>query len=424
VEDTFTLTRSPYYNELIKSIKMVREDNFSGPSTEELLENLRYFSDFLKNFKNIYEEQKEIQVESPVIEEENKNIEENLKNLGEHIEKLRQGAKNKDIDILTKELSCGKKTVNSLFSSFDTIEKIWQEGPKYSTIPAVHEFLRIAQGVFDGKFNKKHLQKKADSLFALAKENYEDLLVLKKASIPFDIEEEVFKVEHSYKELLRGLNEMRDFFRTGEKSHLKTGMELVKEHSEQLVASQKILEKEKEEPAAKKCLRCGNNNPPEAKFCTKCRMVIPEFKAKSLESQMNIRLEEDRIVHGDGSVMTENFYRISQAVENFEIGKITEEQLAVMIDWIEKKVTSTRRQFETHKKKKPLKMPERDRKLTEEMEELTEKGISRFEEAVEIFKNSLEKGNYTLLRKGLECAKEAVENLYKAQTVFRDAVKQ
>jgi len=277
--------------------------------------------------------------------------------------------------------------------------------------------------VLDGKFNKKHLQKKADSLFALAKENYEDLLALKKASVPYDIEEEVFKVEHSYKELLSGLNEMTDFFRTGDKNRLKTGIELVKEHSEKLVASQKNLEKEKEEPAVKKCLRCGNNNPPEAKFCTKCKMVIPEFKAKPLESQMNIRLEEDRIVHGDGTVMTENLYRISQAVENFKNGKITEEQLAVTVDWIEKKVTSTRRQFETHKKKKPLKMPERDRKLSEEMEELTEKGILRFEEAVEIFKDSLERNNYTLLRKGLERATEAVENLYKAQMAFRDAVK-
>ena len=422
-ENIFTLTRSPYYNEIIKSIKMVYEDNFSAPSVEELGEKLNYFSGFLKNFKNIYEEQKEIQMKTPVIEKENESISRNLKELEEKILKIRDGMKNRDKNFIIKEMISGKNTVNSLFSSFDIIEKIWNEGPKYSEIPVVHEFLRIARGVHDGMFHVKHLQKRRDALSEEIKEKYDELLLLKKTAVPPEIKDEIFIVENLYRELLSGLDEMSFFIKSGDKSKLKLGMELVKINSEKLVSSQKVLEMEKGEPSIKKCFRCGNNNPPQARFCVKCKMEIPEFKQKSLISQMNVKLEGDRIIHGDGAVMTENVYRLIQAVDDFEKGKVRKDQLAATVEWIERKVSATRRQFESHKKKRPGRMSETEKALIEEMEELTEDGISNFEEAVEKFKTAIAAENYPLLHKGLEKASEAGEKLYKVQILFKNAEK-
>jgi hypothetical protein len=148
-------------------------------------------------------------------------------------------------------------------------------------------------------------------------------------------------------------------------------------------------------------------------------MAIPAFSSSRPSSQLDIRLQGDDVMPANGSPMTENIYRLSRAIEDYQAGNITKEAMGATIEWLEKKIVQGRKQFEGQKKKKPASIPEKDRAIMEEMQELTEKGISEFEDAIKDFKNFLKTEQENLLNKGLEKAIEAGDKLYRVQTLFQ-----
>jgi len=252
----------------------------------------------------------------------------------------------------------------------------------------------------------------------------EEFTVMKKSQPEEELDAEILKVEEAYKHLLEGLDEMGKFFKDNDKSHLVNGLEEVRLNSEQLVSSQKILEAPKKENTKKSCLKCGKENPLSAKFCVKCRSPIPDFKIQSgEEASLDLTLEDDRLSHGRGPVMTENIYKLTMAVENYRAGRINSEQLSATVEWLEKKIENGKRQFESQKKKKPDNIPPEGRTLVEEMEKLTSDGFSEFGEAIKDFKTFFKTGEEYLLEKALSRATDGGEKLYKVQTIFQSAAK-
>jgi hypothetical protein len=152
-------------------------------------------------------------------------------------------------------------------------------------------------------------------------------------------------------------------------------------------------------------------------------MPIPDFKPEYIESSIDLTLEGDNISQGRGPVMTENIYKLTLAVENYRTGKITSEQLSATVEWLEKKIESGRKQFENQKKKKPDNIPNDDKALLEEMEQLTCNGFFEFGEAIKDFKTFFKTDEEYLLDKALDKAVEAGEKLYKVQTMFQAATR-
>ena len=417
-EDIFTLTGSPYYNEVITNIKQVCLDDFSFPSVTELKGSLQFMSEFNKKFQELYKKQKLIQVAHPVIEKENITIEKNFILLDEILLKITREVKAKNKEALKEHMIQGKEIISSLFKSFDEINRVEEEGHKYSNNPVLNEIIRISEGVLENRFPLEPLQNIVDDFCKKVMTAYEEFLILKKVCRD-DMKEDISKIEFSYKGLMEGINEIKKFFHNKEKSLLKHGMETVREHSENLMEFQKILEKTEEEPSTKSCLRCGAINSREAKFCIKCKMVIPEFKSKLADSSLDIKLQSDEVVSGQGTVMTKNLYRLSKAVEDFQSGRGTKENLIAIVEWLEKKIITSKKQFENQKKKKPANIPWKDKSFIEEMEKLIEKGISEFEGTIKDFKVFFNTGEDVLLKIALEKAVDAGDKLYKVQMMFQ-----
>ncbi len=415
-EDIFELTRSPYYNEIINGIKLVCQDNFSSPSVAELLGSIKFMAQFNKDIKEIYGRRKLIQTEGMI--KENNNIETNFHSMDNILLNMSGQIKSRQKDALLNEMKKGKDVISLLFKSFDEIERIEETCPKYSTNPMVNELIRVSEGVIEGKFAVEPLREMIEDFSKKVTGAFEEFNLLKKSAESY-LEEEINRAAISYEGLIEAINKAKKFFHTRDKGQLKHAMEGIKEHGENLIESQKILEAEKKEPSTKSCLRCGSANPAGAKICIKCRMPIPDFSQSRQSSQFDIRLQGDDIMPGQGSPVTENIYRLSRAIEDYQAGNITKEAMGATIEWLEKKIINGRKQFEGQKKKKPPVIPEKDRAIIEEMEGLTEKGISEFEEAIKDFKHFLKTEEGYLLNKGLEKAVEAGDKLYRVQTMFQ-----
>jgi ribosomal protein L40E len=415
-EDIFELTRSPYYNEIINGIKLVCQDNFSSPSVTELLESIKFMTGFNRDIREIYGKRKLIQTEGMI--KENSNIEKNFQIMDNILLNMSCQIKSRHKDTLLDEMKKGKEIISSLFKSFDEIERIDEACPKYSSNPMVNELLRVSEGVINGKFPLEPLQIMIEDFSKRVNAACEEFNLLKKSAEPY-LEEEIKRTGMSYEGLIEAINKAKQFFYSKDKGQLKHAMELVKEHGEKLIESQKILEAEKKEPSTKTCLRCGTSNPKVAKICIKCRMTIPDFNSEGKSSQLDIKLQGDDVMPGQKSPMTENIYRLSRSIEDYKAGNITKESMAATFEWLEKKIVNGRKQFEGQKKKKPHQLPEKDRFIIEEMEKLTEKGISEFEEAIKDFRDFLKTEEEHILNKGLEKAIEAGEKLYKVQTMFQ-----
>jgi len=415
-EDIFELTRSPYYNEIIKGIKLVCEDNFSSPSVAELLGSIKFMAQFNKDIKDIYGRRKLIQTDGMI--KENSNIEKNFRDMDNILLNMSVQIKSRQKDALLEEMNKGKDVISLLFKSFDEIERFEEAAPKYSTNPMLNELIRVSEGVIQGKFPAEPLRDMLEDFSKKVTGAFEEFNLLKKAAESY-LEEEINRTAISYEELIEAINKAKKFFQNKDKGQLKHAMELIKEQGENLIESQKILEAEKKEPSTKSCLRCGTVNPEGTKICIKCKMAIPDFSSSRPSSQLDIRLQGDDVMPANGSPMTENIYRLSRAIEDYQAGNITKEAMGATIEWLEKKIVQGRKQFEGQKKKKPASIPEKDRAIMEEMQELTEKGISEFEDAIKDFKNFLKTEQENLLNKGLEKAIEAGDKLYRVQTLFQ-----
>ncbi|MEQ8171156.1 MAG: hypothetical protein ABRQ38_19855 [Candidatus Eremiobacterota bacterium] len=415
-EDIFELTRSPYYNEIINGIKLVCQDNFSSPSVAELLGSIKFMTQFHKDLKEIYGRRKLIQTEGMI--KENSNIEKNFRDMDNILLNMSGQIKSRQKDALLNEMNKGKEVISLLFKSFDEIERIEEACPKYSTNPMLNELIRVSEGVIHGRFPQEPLRDMIEDFSKKVTGAFEEFNMLKKSAESY-LEEEINRTAISYEGLIEAINKAKKFFHSKDKEQLKHAMKEIKEHGENLIESQKILEAEKKEPSTKSCLRCGTANPEGAKICIKCRMTIPDFSSSRPSSQFDIRLQGDDVMPAHGSPVTENIYRLSVAIENYEAGNITKEAMAATIEWLEKKITGGRKQFESQKKKKPDRIPEKDRAIIEEMEELTEKGISEFEDAIKDFKDFLKTEEGYLLHKGLEKATEAGDKLYRVQAIFQ-----
>ena len=415
-EDIFELTRSPYYNEIINGTKLVWQDNFSSPSVTELLGSIKFMAGFNRELREIYGKRKLIQTEGMI--KENSNIEKNLQIMDNILSNMSGQIKSRHKDTLLEEMKKGKDVISSLFKSFDEIERIDEACPKYSANPMLNELIRVSEGVIQGKFPAEPLRDMIEDFSKRITAACEEFNLLKKSAEPY-LEEEINRAGMSYEGLIEAINKTKKFFYSKDKRQLKHDMELVKEHGEKLIESQKILEAEKKEPSMKTCLRCGTANPKGAKICIKCRMTIPDFSPASQPSQFDIKLQGDDVIPGHGSPMTENIYRLSRSIEDFQAGNITKEAMSATIEWLEKKIINGRKQFEGQKKKKPHQIPEKDRVIMEDMEKLTEKGIGEFEEAIKDFKDFLKTEEGHFLNKGLEKAVAAGDKLYKVQTMFQ-----
>jgi len=415
-EDIFELTRSPYYNEIINGIKLVWQDNFSSPSVTELLGSIKFMTGFNRDIREIYGKRKLIQTEGMI--KENSNIEKNFQIMDNILLNMSCQIKSRHKDTLLDEMKKGKEIISSLFKSFDEIERIDEASPKYSSNPMLNELLRVSEGVINGKFPLEPLENMIEDFSKRVNAACEEFNLLKKSAEPY-LEEEIKRTGMSYEGLIEAINKAKQFFYSKDKGQLKHAMELVKEHGEKLIESQKILEAEKKEPSTKTCLRCGTANPKVAKICIKCRMTIPDFNSEGKSSQLDIKLQGDDVMPGQGAPMTENIYRLSRSIEDYKAGNITKESMAATFEWLEKKIVNGRKQFEGQKKKKTHQMPEKDRGIMEEMEKLTEKGISEFEEAIKDFRDFLKTEEEHILNRGLGKAIEAGEKLYKVQTMFQ-----
>lgn len=415
-EDIFDLTRSPYYNEIINGIKLVCQDNFSSPSVTELLGSIKFMTGFNKELKEIYGRRKLIQTEGMI--KENSNIEKNFQTIDNILLNMSGQIKSRHKDNLLDEMKKGKDIISSLFKSFDEIERIEEASPKYSSNPMLNELIRVSEGVIQGKFPAEPLRDMIEDFSKRVTAACEEFNLLKKSAEPY-LEEEINRTGMSYEGLIEAINQAKKFFHSKDKGQLKHAMELIKEQGEKLIESQKILEAEKKEPSTKTCLRCGTANPKGAKICIKCRMTIPDFTSSRQSSQLDIKLQGDDVMPGQGSPMTENIYRLSRSIEDYQAGNITKEAMAATIEWLEKKIVNGRKQFEGQKKKKPHQIPEKDRGIMEDMEKLTEKGISEFEEAIKHFRDFLKTEEGHFLNKGLEKAIEAGDKLYNVQTMFQ-----
>lgn len=210
----------------------------------------------------------------------------------------------------------------------------------------------------------------------------------------------------------KGLREMACFFKDEKTEHLKNGLSQVEEVLPNLVRIQERLREglraAQGEPSRMiRCVRCGTENIPGEKHCSRCGALLP---ASLLEEEAPVTIAGGEL--GEGKVS-----RLEYLVARFERGEITPLHLEKELSAYIHRLDAVRRDFES--RFLPALTMRQDAGLKKVASDFQE-NFDELREAVNTMLLGLREDNSQYLFRGLEVAGSASVELREIRTRIRD----
>lgn len=419
-EEIFSLTGSPYLNELIKAC----EAYYNEPEhNETLIENIKnrlmIFQEISKSLELTFDKIKKTQDKTPIIEEHNAIIEENLLTLQESLRILESFLITKDRETMIAGIFNAKISTENLFYAFETLKTEEENLGYYSQSPHFNELIRITDGVIRGDFPPEELKERIDWMMAYWEKSYNEFLSSKNAGMANQqVMERLILIEAAFIKCGNSLKLMDKYFEDNDINNLVSGVNEIKEASDELIEHFEFIQKESTNITPKKnCCYCGKANEISAKFCVECDAVIPGFTPSEEKSEINIKIG-DNITIDNRRVITSHIQKLIELVTSVIHGNGSLEDLQKFLAWLWQKIQIGKENLSK------MKMPdnvgdEEDRTLLEKSQHLMGTGVMKLETAIREIHLYTVDGNLDHLSQGMNIAISGNDDIWEVQSISR-----
>ena len=228
---------------------------------------------------------------------------------------LRDDLSLEDLDAALDTLKGLKEEATTLYALFGEYRQVALEAPRYSEVPYTHELIRVCKHYLKGALSIEAVQGRFE-VFC----NYHEALEQQLASlVPSPPEREAFEeraedIEEALALQLQAMEDLDFALEHNEESEIAEALENLAEAAEVLVEVYRHLQKADLEPVKVSCIRCGAENPTDARMCGACGAVIPQ-SAANVGPNSTMAFEEDGSAVGPKE--SEELLRMEEAFHLF-----------------------------------------------------------------------------------------------------------
>ena len=382
-DNIFTLTRSPYLNELIQSVCVVYyEPNCPEMYLEPLKEKLNVMKELARRLSEIYQRQRLTQERLPEIIEQQALIETNLLELWKGLEKFDSLSTSFSREAMIDALAHTKASTEMLFYAFDRLnEQERRFDGYYSPSPYFNELIRITAGVMRGDFPPEALRERLEWMIGFWNHSFKEFTICKTQRIENPaVLERLPAIQQAYERCGEGLIQMMRFFEEGNMAYLSEGLDVVRASTIVLHESFNLIQAIIAEPSMVTCFRCGAANEPSAKSCTFCQAIFPSYSDKDQPHALDLKVD-DTIRSGSQRMITTNVQSLIEIVAAFTAERGNRQDLKNILELLWVKVQEGKMVVE--KMPVPAAMPsQEDRNLLERSRTMTRDAALKLEEAI------------------------------------------
>lgn len=414
-ETEFELSRSTQLNELIQLGRNILDGESRSEDFKRSLKNL---NNLRRDIRRLFRSQLRFQEKTPLIEREAVSIERNLEKLRDGIDEAYRYIKYGKIEHIVQGIKMCSCAFSDLFSSFDAIKEEESKREQYSESLFQDELMRLGNGVINGLIKPEAFNEKIVGTIQYYKAFYNNLEKME----PTPNERDAFlerkpDIKKAMKNYVRGLEEAKLYFTDNDTQHIREGMRLSKEASDELIAHQKAIAAASEGPSSKMCFKCGKENHISSKFCEGCSAALPAFDQGSESSTMEFRVNEQGMVMGTNHVVTEYSKKMMDSVEKVKNNDISKEAFRKVLEELEQKALNAKK--EKSRLGAPPVINEEEQSgsdlFLDAVEQLMNTGVDEILEGIERMKMYLPDDDMNHLTSGMETALCGVDKLYQVQ---------
>lgn len=295
--DTANLTALASFNELARAVENAVNGRFSPAQALQAVEPFE--REFLAMVA-VFQSEVRFQPDSETLQTELPKVGEAFQWIMTYLPELKAALEHDDMDRSTRLIRRLSRRVTQMVASFDVLKTEEASRPQLSPSRYVNELLRVAYAYLEGKLSGQLLSERLHGLMGHLQSFLNQL-----EQTPSDPKEAEVLAQHraemdeALDEQLEALHEIDEHLRRddADPEELRLPLETLRETTQSLYElTQKLAEAMLAEEQ-KHCLRCGQANDRQARFCSGCNAVFPTFNEEAAApSQVNVRLEEE-IVH-------------------------------------------------------------------------------------------------------------------------------
>ncbi len=406
--DPFELSRSPYFNDLIRVAAQAAADPAHlEVHARDLAERLKFMAEFSEVLAQRFAGTMKVRPRTPLTRSAPPRVEKALMELKEALRDLQQWLKDHESARLPRGCSRGREAIEVLFGVFEEMRLEEESFPVFSRSPYVQELVRVAMGVAKGEFAPEALKERVDWMRTHYAEFRKDFAAW--SSAPRENEEVERLLPLAAKALDRmgaALEEMARYFKDRNRDHLKVGCEALLQAGEVLVAVQQDLI-QVSVPQGAACPRCGSANPAGARTCARCSATLPEIAGLPNQT-MEVRET------APGRPAYANLMRLESAVEGYTQGTVDKDELRRQVEWFAQKARAGRKQFEA------LRVPEgfpseAVRELAAATRDLMDRGTRAVVQGVELLERHLTDQDREHLDRGMDRIRAGADLILQGQ---------
>lgn len=415
-ENIFSLTRSPYLNDLIKDAEVIYyEQTCPEIYFEPLKEKLAIMQEVARNLEEVYAKTKATQERTPVIIAQDEIIEQNLALLKQAMMQCESIFSTKDKNTMLEALASMKNATVNLFYAFDNLKEEEQKYDSFSLSPYFNELIRITNGVIEGRFPAEALTERLTYMTGFWEKTHKEFTIYKTQKTDNQIiADRIPILEEAYRNCGDGLAEMALFYQDGNLEHLSSGIAAVKYSSDILVESYSIIDQVLHADEVKTCLRCGGANELSARICSHCQAVIPNYTSYESNSKgLDITVEET-ITAVPERYITTNILKLMEVVDGFRMGEGNPDDLANTLEWLWQKIQEGKEMHQKMQIPPQIEDAETIQKLELSRDYMAE-GIQKLENALIEMNVFFEDGEVSHLTEGLEVALAGNDDIVEVQ---------
>ena len=263
------LTRSPDVNNLIRVAEALKE----GMAKPEMLkEGLNQLYGLHQNMITAFEFLSETQPQTESSEELMATVVDDLAGFREALDEMALYFKDNSLFHIERGVGLLIEVTNSLLEASDRLKEEEESLETYSDSPMLSELIRVGKGVAGGIYPAENLSKRIGFARSFHKSAFENMKQLMMESYDTkEAEEEAPLIIEALELMEEGFDELEAYFETGDTECILEGIEMIRQASDELSSSYKILMAAVEEADRKAEAKASA---PREKICFKCGLKL------------------------------------------------------------------------------------------------------------------------------------------------------
>jgi len=274
--------------------------------------------------------------------------------------------------------------------------------------PLLREVLRTGRAVLEGRLGVPAFLTRVDAL-AQAHAPLD-------ATLPQIPDEELrARVRESLQAELDALDGCRASAEQGDGDGLATALDLVSQAGTRLLDAERSLRAAAEREPMRLCVRCGEETPVSARYCTRCNAQLPPLQPMEA-SQVDLRID-DAGVQAAGGQIPENVRRVLDAADAAREGDA--EPLREVVDWLAGRLADVKRRFAAMAPA-PEGAPADEREAYARARQTMEEGLARMETGLDCLRAFLADGSHANLEAGVAQVTEGADHVAQVESVWKE----